>query len=239
MMIFGTLLAVAGMAHAQDTVGTAEFDPLGEHLDLPKVVRVIVEFFEVSQEYATELVARERESTNDSDLRAEVVEMIKKKEDARAIDTASVTTRSGQRAKVESIKEVIYPTEYEPPIAEGVKGMDGEKKEKIAPPTPTAFEMRPVGTTLEVDPIVGLDGVTVELNIAPEIVYQNEDRVFAVWKSKEVESIISMPEFYTLKMSTSITMLSGQTQLAGILAPQDDLHKVLVFVKAGILSVGK
>ena len=29
--------------------------------------------------------------------------------------------------------------------------------------------MRPVGVTLEVDPVVGADGFTLELNIAPEV----------------------------------------------------------------------
>jgi hypothetical protein len=244
-MIFVTLLALAGGAGAQNLIGTPEFDPLGEHLDLAKEVRVIVEFIEVSQEYVTTILYEERNGMNDNDLRAKVLEEVKKKEDARMIDTSIVTTRSGQRAKVESTEEKIYPTEFDPPVAAASKDKDGNGKEVVAPPLPTAFEMRPVGITLEVDPVIGADGVSVDLNIAPEIVYQNDDTLFAKWKTKEAEAEITQPVFYSLKMSTSITLISGQAHLAGVLSPKDEKgrrdgsRKVLLFVRADILLAGK
>lgn len=244
MLIFSGLLAATLIARGQNIVGAEEFDPLGEHLDLPRQVRIITEYFEVSQETATAIFSEERNGANDSDLRTRVLEMVKKKE-ARVIDSASVTTRSGQRAKMEAIEEVIYPTEYDPP--ETAASSDGKSKMGgFAPPNPTAFEMRPVGITLEVDPVIGADGFTVEVNIAPEIVYENEPTVLAKWKTKEAEAEVTEPVFYSLKLSTAISLITGQPHMAAVLSPRnektgkrDSERKVLVFVRADILIVGK
>jgi len=241
-------MALAPSVSAQ-TIGTSEFDPLGEHLDKPIQVRVITEFFEVSQETATDILSEERKGANDNDLRQRMLDLVKKKSNgARIIDAVVISTRSGQRAKVETIEEKIYPTEYDPPEAALVGDDDkskGKKAAVLAPPNPTAFEMRPVGVTLEVDPVVDSNGVTVELNIAPEIVYEGEPSILAKWKTKEVEIDVSQPVFYSVKLSTAIAMVSGQSHLAAITSPRnektgkrDGTRKVLVFVRADILFVG-
>ncbi len=232
------------------TTGTPEFDPLGEHLDLQKQVRVQVEFIEMPQEKLIELLMPQRRGADDSDLRMAAHEMVKKKE-AKVLETTTLVTRSGQRAKVESIKEFIYPTEYDPPeISEGArKGTNANApviigEAAIAPPNPTAFEMRPVGTTFEVDPVVGADGITIELNLAPEIVYHAGNTVYGKWKTPEAETEVTQPEFYTMKVSTAITTISGQYQLVTSATPNneggdpDRERKVLVFVRADILAVG-
>ena len=40
----------------------------------------------------------------------------------------------------------------------------------VTPTTPTAFETRNTGVTLEVEPVVGPDGVTIDLNLVPQVV---------------------------------------------------------------------
>jgi general secretion pathway protein D len=89
--------------------------------------------------------------------------------------TPSVTTKNGQKATVELQREVIYPTEFDPPQvpqnqgAAGVTISYGPPAQQIATPTtPTAFEMRKTGVLLEVEPVIGEDG-SVELNLAPEV----------------------------------------------------------------------
>ncbi|WP_435895463.1 Amuc_1098 family type IV pilus outer membrane protein [Oceaniferula spumae] len=94
----------------------------------------------------------------------------------------STISRSGERSKIEIIREFIYPTEYEPPELPNSVGGDvfidpttGEQA-SASPPTPvtpshpTAFETRNVGVTLEVEPTVGPDKQYIELSLRPELV---------------------------------------------------------------------
>jgi general secretion pathway protein D len=103
----------------------------------------------------------------------------------KGVDTMtrpSTVVRSGQTSRIEIIREMIYPTEYEPPelpnTIESTTLFDGLSGQvaNIAPPTPitpampTAFEKRDIGTTLEVSPIVSNDRRFIELALKPEIV---------------------------------------------------------------------
>ncbi len=64
--------------------------------------------------------------------------------------------RIGRKQKNGSVHEVIYPTEYEPPLfdAESMK----EELEKTSfphnPAMPTAFETKNVGSTMECEPTI-------------------------------------------------------------------------------------
>lgn len=95
----------------------------------------------------------------------------------------ATVTRSGQTSKIEIIQELIYPTEYEPPELPqrigGNFGIDplgnivGNQQPLIAPitpATPTSFDKREVGVTLEVSPIVSADRRYIELALKPEMV---------------------------------------------------------------------
>ena len=92
----------------------------------------------------------------------------------------TVITRSGQSATIESTRDFIYPTEYEPPelpnqvggnfgadIAGGLVGQNNQTT-PVTPAHPTAFETTKIGCMLEVLPQLGEDGV-VEVAIKPEI----------------------------------------------------------------------
>ena len=92
----------------------------------------------------------------------------------------TVITRSGQSATIESVKEFIYPTEYEPPElpnqvggnfgVDPAGGLAGQNAgvTPVTPAHPTAFETTNLGCMLEVLPQLGEDGV-VEVAIKPEI----------------------------------------------------------------------
>lgn len=92
----------------------------------------------------------------------------------------SVLTRSGQSATLESVREMIVPTEYEPPeIPNNINtatftdlstGETGSEGLSIATPaTPTAFEKRKTGCILEVEPLVGPNRQYVEVALKPMI----------------------------------------------------------------------
>jgi len=92
----------------------------------------------------------------------------------------TVITRSGQTATIESVREFIYPTEYEPPeLPNQVGGNFGADADgglvqqqagitPVTPAHPTAFETTNLGCMLEVLPQLGEDGI-VEVAIKPEI----------------------------------------------------------------------
>jgi general secretion pathway protein D len=150
----------------------------------------------------------------------------------------SVTTRSGQRATIEVIREFIYPTEFDPPqIPQTVGattgligGGGGSGTFPVTPTTPTAFEMRPVGVRMEVDPVIGPDGYTIDLNLAPEV---TEFEGFINYGSPIgtanalggttilTPNIINQPIFSTRKVTTAVTVWDGQTVAMGGLIRED------------------
>lgn len=105
-----------------------------------------------------------------------VIRAMSQRKGVDLMSAPSVTTKGGQRATVEVVREFIYPTEFDPPqIPTNVGGGNGGGTSSsvsavpVTPTTPTAFEMRPVGVRMEVDPTVGADGYTIDLNLAPEV----------------------------------------------------------------------
>ncbi len=233
------------------TVGTPDFDPLGEHLDLPKVIRIMVEFVEMPHEELTKLIEPVRHGADDAEMRADAKKLVKEKK-ARILETTVITTTAGQRAKVESVLEKIYPTQYDSPrISDDDAGSDSNKGSKkarraaVTPPNPTAFDVRNLGTTMEVEPNVDADGVTVNLNIAPEIVYHAGDDVYAEWNTPDAKSDVTQPRFCVMKCQTNITIIAGKYHMAAVLTPKgeggepDTDRKVAMFIRADILAAGK
>lgn len=249
ILLFAAVMSPA-TSYAQ-AVGTPEFDPLGEHLDLPKLIRIMVEYVEMPHEEFTKLIEPVRRGADDAEMRESAKKLVKE-EKARMLETSVITTTAGQRAKVESILEKIYPTEYDPPqISDGEADSENGEDEgaagraAVTPPTPTAFDIRNVGTTVEVEPNVDVDGVTVNLNIAPEIVYHGGEDSFGEWHTPDAESEVTQPRFYTMKCQTNITVIAGKYHMMTALSPHDEkgnpdpTRKVAVFVRADILLVGK
>lgn len=101
---------------------------------------------------------------------------------ADVLQKPSTISRSGERSKIEVLREFIYPTEYEPPeiantssSASSIDPITGEiittgGSSPITPTHPTAFEMRKVGISLEVEPTVGPNKKFIELSLIPEMV---------------------------------------------------------------------
>ncbi len=83
------------------------------------------------------------------------------------VSAPKVTTKSGQRATIQIIREFRYPTEYDLPQ---VTQTPGSIYTPATPTTPTSFETKPVGITLEVEPTVGPDGYTIDLVLSPRVV---------------------------------------------------------------------
>ncbi|MEX2579595.1 MAG: Amuc_1098 family type IV pilus outer membrane protein [Verrucomicrobiales bacterium] len=173
-----------------------------------------------------------------------MIRALSQKKGVDLLSAPSVMARSGQRAKIEVIREFIYPTEYDPPEIPNQFGsissdplLGGGQSAgtfPVTPATPTAFETRNTGVTLEVDPVLGADEFTIDLNLAPEVVefdgfinYGSPIQTTATNALGFTETvvitpnIINMPIFNTRKVTTQVTIWDGQTVALGGLIRED------------------
>ena len=195
-------------------LGTFVSTSIVAHEDIPAQLGLLVEYYEIDHKDLPAILLEYQEQPNASGLLKKVEEM-EKNGKSRMVDSTYIITKSGQRAKIESIREVIYPTEYDPPeIPQKVTGPIDPGVDITTPTNPTAYEMRPVGITLEVDPVVSINRKFVELNIAPELV---EFHGFQDWGKDE--SVTQMPLFHAQKVSTAILVNFDSSELLGVSVP--------------------
>ncbi len=206
-------------------------------------IHILLEYIEVDHLDFSDWMLENRLAGDGTPLRKEVQNWVRQ-EKATILDSVMVTARSGQRAKVESIHELFYPTEFTPPQMPNTLTQADDAPSPIGPLTCTAFECRNVGITLEVDPVLGADSTTIDLNLAPEIV-QLEG--YTSWPSDVMDPLFraDLPKFYTMKTTTQITTLDGRYGILSTLRPlnpSDPKRKdalVLVFVRADVGSLGE
>ena len=177
-----------------------------------------------------------------------VIRALNQKKGIDLLSAPRVTTKSGQRAVIEIVREFRYATQFSPPQVPTFSG--GGSGTTVAPAvvtptTPTAFETRNTGVTLEVEPVVGPDGVTIDLNLVPQVVefegfINYGSPIFAV--SPPVTSVnpitglttlltspnvlltanvINQPIFSTRKVTTSVSVYDGSTVVLGGLMRED------------------
>jgi general secretion pathway protein D len=155
----------------------------------------------------------------------------------------SVTARSGEKATIEIIREFIYPTEYEPPELPNSVGATGgggavlgggAQSFPVTPATPTSFETRNTGVTLEIAPNIGANNFVIDLNFAPEIVEfegfinygspiqsPSTDLLGNPTTVTITENRIEMPVFSKRSVTTALTIFDGYTVAVGGLMRED------------------
>src|SRR5438105_7182856 len=184
-----------------------------------------------------------------------VIRGLNQKKGIDLLSAPSVTTKSGQRAVIEIVREFRYPTQFQPPqIPQTVGSFTGQPAQgttlitlgnsattPVTPTTPTAFETRNTGVTLEVEPVVGPDGVTIDLNLVPQVV---EFEGFINYGSPILSpstsilntltggivtsppsvltaNVINQPIFSARKVTTSVSVYDGSTVVLGGLMRED------------------
>ncbi|MEM9018811.1 MAG: type II and III secretion system protein, partial [Verrucomicrobiota bacterium] len=148
-----------------------------------------------------------------------------------------VVAKPGQIAKIEQVREFIYPTEYDPPelpneiggfVDIGGTRFLGEFSGifPATPATPTAFETRNLGAVIEVEPTVGADNLTIGLNIVADfsefsgfinygIPILNANFLVDGEPSVITQNRILMPVFDAVKETTNVTVWDRQTVAIG------------------------
>ena len=178
-----------------------------------------------------------------------VVRALNQQKGVDLLSSPRVTTKSGQKATVEIIQEFIYPTQFQPPqIPQTIgaqttlstigTGATSSPSFPVTPTTPTAFEKRNTGVTLEVEPVIGPDNYTIDLNLQPQVVefdgfinYGSPIQTITTnalgISSTNVltQNVINQPVFDTRKVSTSVSVYDGATVVLGGLV-REDIQKV-------------
>jgi len=155
----------------------------------------------------------------------------------------STVTRSGQASSIKILREFIYPTEYEPPelpntiesltttiIVDGIpveEYTEGPDFVPVTPATPTAFEMKEVGVTLDVLPTADAKKQFVDVTLNPSIIdfdgFINYGSPIRAINPNSIGSqsfditpnAILMPVFSSQRASTSLTVADGATVVIG------------------------
>jgi len=177
-----------------------------------------------------------------------VIRALNQKKGVDLLSAPRVTTKSGQRAVIEIIREFRYPTEFDPPQIPQTFGNTGvttgvttssSNSFPVTPTTPTAFETRNTGVTLEVEPVVGPDGYTIDLNLVPQVVefegFINYGSPIQTTSTNALTgatsiqvitpNVINQPIFSTRKVTTSVSVFDGATVMLGGLM-REDVQKV-------------
>ncbi|MGB9276620.1 MAG: Amuc_1098 family type IV pilus outer membrane protein [Terrimicrobiaceae bacterium] len=181
-----------------------------------------------------------------------VIRALNQKKGVDLMSAPKVTTKSGRKAIVRVAREFPYPTEFSPP--EPPPPTTGGNGTTVTPPagsfvsqgvvtpsTPIAFETRNLGVTLEVEPIIGPDGYTIDLNLSPEVVefdgfINYGSPIFGpifnpiptpgfIDTAILTQNVINQPIFSTRKVTTSVSIWDGQTVALGGLV-REDVQKI-------------
>ena len=178
-----------------------------------------------------------------------VVRALNQKKGVDLLSAPKVTTKSGQRAIIEIVREFRYPTEFTQPQIPQIASSTGTTvvggattvPVVVTPTTPTKFDTRNTGVTLEVEPVVGADGAIIDLNLVPQVVefegfinYGSPINAVGVNTAAGISvsspvlltsNVINQPIFSTRKVTTSVQVADGQTVVLGGLM-REDVQKV-------------
>lgn len=172
-----------------------------------------------------------------------VMRALSQKKGVDLMTAPSVIARSGQKSKVEVIREFPYPTEFDPPQIPQTFGNTGVNFSQdgsgagsfpVTPTTPQSFEYKNTGVTMEVQPTVADDGYTIDLELAPEVVefegfinYGSPIQTTGINALGQSETLvltdnrILQPVFATRRLTTQVLIWDRQTVGMGGLIRED------------------
>ncbi|MEI6277897.1 MAG: Amuc_1098 family type IV pilus outer membrane protein [Verrucomicrobiae bacterium] len=174
-----------------------------------------------------------------------VIRALNQKKGVDLMSAPKVTTKSGNKAVIKVVRNFPYPTEFSPPeVPDASSSGSGTRTipwgtiisgGAVTPTTPTSFETRDLGVTLEVEPVVGPDNYTIDLNLSPQVVefegFINYGSpilgaifsffTFTIDQTTLTENVINQPIFSVRKVTTSVSIWDGQTVALGGLIRED------------------
>ncbi len=154
-----------------------------------------------------------------------VIRALSQKKGTDFLNAPMVTTRSGLPARIDVVRDFIYPTEFDPPELPNTVG-SGTTSTPVTPAFPAAFDVKQVGSMLEVEPVVSADKSVVEVNldllhrefvgfvnygtpITQNLGPDPDDRIVIS------DNRILQPVFETRSLKNSVSVYNGQTLVVG------------------------
>jgi len=177
-----------------------------------------------------------------------VIRALSQQKGVDLMSAPKVTTKSGIKATIKVIREFPYPTEFNPPqvpppaTAQQAGGNQASSivvtSGIVTPSTPSAFEKRDLGVSLEVEPQVGADNYTIDLSLSPEVVEfdgfvnygspiigPSYNALTGIQPFVITPNVINQPIFSVRKVTTNVSIWDGQTVALGGLI-REDVQKV-------------
>ena len=163
-----------------------------------------------------------------------VLHALQEKQNVKTLSAPRITTLNNQTATIEIVDEYIYPTRYEASLVQYDINGDGDfddAGETEWVNVPQDFVTRNVGILLHVKPSVGVDKNSITLALTPEV---SEDAGSFTYSGN-----VSIPNFTTRNLSTSVMVKNGETIVLGGLIKETNTNvKTKVPVLGDIPFVG-
>jgi len=206
----------------------------------PINIHLEVQIFRLPRSVAFTLVFNLPKNTDYTAVLKQVQALVAEKK-ATLIATPSMSTQSGNRAVVESHTEFRYGTEFQAPqIPQSIGNSEPSAKKTtttkttttsvtvetntafpVTPTTPTSFETRNLGISLECEPVYEKEFDTITFQVAPHIVELEQMLKFPTEKG----GVIEQPIFYEENITTNVTIKNGGTAFLGTMEPDKTLNK--------------
>jgi hypothetical protein len=214
-------LLLPSLAVAQE----AAQDPAAPHKDENPPIRLRLETWEAP---ALEVARKLDEVATAEDLAKLRMECLNGAPGVSLVLSSAISMATPTKVIAESITERIYPTEYEPPeLPVHVSGPPPPAKEEMPPTwreilekaltetTPTSFETRNTGTTLEAEAFRFPDAdKTWEVAIAVDDVRLLGRDVFGASALR-----IDMPVFSSFRSTGKLRLKEGEWQILSVMEP--------------------
>ena len=154
--------------------------------------------------------------------------------EAKRLASTLIRTRSGERAKGGAGSEYIYGTENDSSQVPGnLTSPPADRSQITAPVSPTAFDSRKLGLSVETEPWVVGNGSQILLDITIEHISLDREQVYG-----QDEGEVKQPIFSSTKITTGVVVQTATHQLLAITTPReagsgDPVHgrRVAVFVR--------
>lgn len=220
------------------------FEP-GPEAEDPEIRDIVADLLIVSvpDSVAIGLIEELKDQASSEAAARKLQSMVESKK-ARLIGWQNLQTKSGQRAAVENITEVRYAIEFarDPLVAPPAKDdAQGDAAAKAAEPpgpaapaaigvTPTSFETRNAGLSLEIEPITQPGGKVIDAQLCAQHVQLLGWDPTTVEQNGKTSVRMPQPRFHTNKVTTSLSAESGKRYLLGVFRSGDTKDETELFV---------
>ena len=167
--------------------------------------------------------------------------------DAEIVETCILVVRSGEKALAESIAEIIYPEEYNPPgsVPQPLSKPDSAEfryKRAFETSVMSSFATRNTGTTLEIEATIGSGRRLVDLRVSFDMVERASLTTWTEFRDQWGDASVRMPVFESKRLSSAITLADGVFELWNIFSPEPlavpaVTTRMMVFVRAEVVPV--